>query len=685
MTNPLLQRTSLPPYAQIRPEHVKPAIDQILAENRSAIRTILVREKASPTWQGLIVALDEIDARLQRAWRPVNHLNNVCSSPELRAAYESCLPALSLYMTDIGQDKDLFEALLALSKSKESNDYSQSQKMSIELKLRDLRRSGIDLPENDKLRFKDINARLSELASSFANNALDASQGWSKHVIDETLLAGLPESTKEQMTRLAKAKDLQGWLVTLDPPVVQAVLTYADSAYLREEVYWANSTRASEKGPEAGMHDNSPIIAEILSLRHELATLLGYRHYSDYSVATKMAPSSEQVLAFIEKLGMHGKVSAYREYDELLDYAAMNGCPQLNAWDIAYTSEKMRQDLLDLSQQVIRQYFPINAVLAGLFEIAGRLFGIEFRERFDFDRYHPDIRLFEVCEEGVVTGQVYMDLYARAGKRGGAWMDQVVDRRRNAQGERVLPIAQLACNFAPAARDQQALLDHKDVITLFHELGHVLHHLLTRIDDSAVSGISGVAWDAVELPSQFMENWCWSAQGLNLISRHHETGESLPPELLAKMIAGRNFQAGMNTLRQVEIALFDFELHLSHGDGRTCQQVHESARQRTAVVPVPTYNRFANTFNHVFAGGYAAGYYSYKWAEVLSADAFSRFEEQGGINPQVGREFRESVLAKGGSLPAMEVFTSFRGREPRLEALIKYSGLEYAGDPVIPH
>ncbi|WP_332768614.1 M3 family metallopeptidase [Pseudomonas koreensis] len=623
MNNPLLQHHPLPPYAQLRPEHVKPAIDHILAENRIAIKLILEREGASPTWLGLVVALDEVDDRLQRAWRPVSHLNNVCSTQELRAAYESCLPALSQYSSDVGQNKDLFDSLLALSNSPQSQGFSASQKMSISLKLRDLRLSGIDLATTDQLRFKAISARLSELSSSFANNALDATQGWTKHVIDETLLAGVPTLTQEQMARLAKAQGLNGWLVTLDPPAVQAVMTYADNTYLREEVYWANTTRASEKGPQAGMYDNTTSIAEILALRHEIATLLGYRHYSDLSVATKMAASSEQVLEFIEKLGAYGKTSAYREYDELLTYATINGASELNAWDIAYYSEKMRNDLLDLSQQVIRQYFPVDSVLAGLFEIAGRLFGIEFSERFDFDRYHPDVRLFDVFEEGVLTGRFYIDLYARAGKRGGAWMDQVIDRRRNAQGELELPIAQLACNFATPVGDQPALLDHREVITLFHELGHVLHHLLTRIEESAVSGISGVAWDAVELPSQFMENWCWQAEGLNLISRHHETGEPLPTDLLEKMVAGRNFQAGMNTLRQVEIALFDFELHMSHDDDRSCQAVLQSARQRIAVVPIPAYNRFANTFNHVFAGGYAAGYYSYKWAEVLSADAFS--------------------------------------------------------------
>ncbi|WP_410930324.1 M3 family metallopeptidase [Pseudomonas sp. W5-36] len=678
VTNPLLQHHPLPPYAHIRAEHVQPAIEQILTENRAAIRAILEREKAAPSWQRLIVALDEVDARLQNAWRPVGHLNNVCSSPELRAAYEACLPSLSKYMSDIGQDKDLFDALVALSNSAESESFSQSQNMTISLKLRALRLSGIDLPESDQLRFKEISGRLSELASSFANNALDSTQGWSKHVIDPTLLAGLPESIKAQMARLAQTKDLQGWLVTLDQPAVQAVMTFADSEYLREEVYWAYNTRASDKGPQAGMHDNTPIIAEILALRHEMARLLGYPQYSDLSLATKMAPSSEEVLGFVDKLGASGKTSAYREYDELLNYAAINGAPDLKPWGVAYTSEKMRKDLLDLSQQVIRQYFPIEAVLVGLFEIAGRLFRIELRERFDFDRYHPDVRLFDVIEEGVLTGHVYMDLYARSGKRGGAWMDAVVDRRRNAQGEIELPIAQLACNFASASAEEPALLDHKDVITLFHELGHVLHHVLTRIDECAVSGINGVAWDAVELPSQFMENWCWNAEGLYLISRHHQTGESLPPELLEKMIAGRNFQVGMNTLRQVEIALFDFELHLSHGDGRSCQQVFESARQRVAVVPAPAYHRFPNTFNHVFAGGYAAGYYSYKWAEVLSADAFSRLEDVGGISAQVGREFRDTVLANGGSIPAMEVFKRFRGREPSLEALIKYSGLETA-------
>ncbi|MCJ1885584.1 oligopeptidase A [Pseudomonas sp. LA21] len=673
--NPLLQSYDLPPFSSIRPEHVKPAIEQILADNRAAIARILAEQNGTPTWAGLVLAMDELNDRLGKAWSPVSHLNAVCNSAELREAYEGCLPLLSAYWTELGQNRELFKAYEALAESPESKDFDVAQKTILEHALRDFRLSGIDLPAEQQQRYAEIQTRLSELGSRFSNQLLDATQAWTKHVTDEAALAGLTDSAKAQMQQAAQAKELDGWLISLEFPSYYAVMTYAEDRALREEVYAAYCTRASDQGPNAGQNDNGPVMQEILDLRQELSRLLGFRNFAELSLATKMAETPEQVLHFLRDLAVRSKPFAAQDLEQLKAYAAEQGCPNLSSWDASYFGEKLREARYSVSQEALRAYFPVDKVLSGLFAIVQKLYGIQIRELSDFERWHPDVRLFEIEENGQHVGRFYFDLYARANKRGGAWMDGARDRRRTAGGELQSPVAYLVCNFTPAVNGKPALLTHDEVTTLFHEFGHGLHHLLTRVEHAGASGINGVAWDAVELPSQFMENWCWEPEGLALISGHYETGAPLPQDLLEKMLAAKNFQSGLMMVRQLEFSLFDFELHATHGDGRSVLDVLETVRNEVAVMRPPAYNRFANSFAHIFAGGYAAGYYSYKWAEVLSADAFSRFEEDGVLNPATGAAFREAILAKGGSQEPMALFVAFRGREPSIDALLRHSGL----------
>ncbi|PLP90206.1 oligopeptidase A [Pseudomonas sp. FFUP_PS_473] len=673
--NPLLQSYDLPPFSAIRAEHVLPAIEQILADNRSAIAAILKSQGENPTWEGLVLAMDELNDRLGAAWSPVSHLNAVCNSAELREAYESCLPALSAYATELGQNRELFQAYQALAASPAAAHFDVAQKTIIEHALRDFRLSGIDLPADKQQRYAEVQSKLSELGSRFSNQLLDATQAWTKHVTDEAALAGLTDSAKAQMAAAAQAKGLDGWLISLEFPSYYAVMTYAQDRSLREEVYAAYCTRASDQGPNAGQFDNGPVMSEILDLRQELAGLLGFANFAELSLATKMAESSDQVLSFLRDLAKRSKPFAAQDLAQLKAYAAEQGCADLQSWDSGYFGEKLREQRYSVSQETLRAYFPIDKVLTGLFAIVQRLYGIEITELKGFDSWHPDVRLFEIKEHGQHVGRFFFDLYARANKRGGAWMDGARDRRRTATGELQNPVANLVCNFTPAAPGKPALLTHDEVTTLFHEFGHGLHHLLTRIEHAGVSGINGVAWDAVELPSQFMENWCWDPESLALISGHYETGEALPKDLLEKMLAAKNFQSGLMMLRQLEFSLFDFELHAHHGDGRSVMDVLESIRDEVSVMRPPAYNRFPNSFAHIFAGGYAAGYYSYKWAEVLSADAFSRFEEEGVLNAETGRAFREAVLARGGSQEPMLLFVDFRGREPSIDALLRHSGL----------
>ncbi|TBV06051.1 oligopeptidase A [Stutzerimonas kirkiae] len=675
LNNPLLQRFDLPPYSEIRPEHVEPAVDRILSDNRAALPALLQRPADSLDWNTLVVGLDELNERLARAWSPVSHLNAVCNSQELRSAYEACLPKLSAYYTELGQNHELFEAYQALSQSPEAAGFDVAQKTIIEHALRDFRLSGIDLPAAEQQRFGEIQMKLAELASRFSNQLLDATQAWTKHITDEAQLAGITDSARAQMKQAAEAKGLDGWLITLEFPSYYAVMTYADGRALREEVYAAYSTRASEQGPNAGQFDNGPVMQQLLDLRQELARLLGFGNYAELSLATKMADSTGQVLGFLRDLAVRSKPFAEQDLAELRAFVAEQGVDDLQSWDVGYYSEKLRQQRYELNQEELRAWFPIDKVLSGLFAIVQRLYGIEIHELEGFDAWHADVRLFEIRENGKHVGRFFFDLYARANKRGGAWMDGARDKRRDAEGELVSPVANLVCNFTPAVGERPALLTHDEVTTLFHEFGHGLHHLLTQVEHAGASGINGVAWDAVELPSQFMENWCWEPEGLALISGHYQTGEALPQAQLEKMLAAKNFQSGLMMVRQLEFSLFDFELHATHGDGRGVLEVLEAIRSEVSVLRPPAYNRFPNSFAHIFAGGYAAGYYSYKWAEVLSADAFSKFEEEGVFNADTGRAFRQAILARGGSQEPMVLFVDFRGREPSTDALLRHLGL----------
>lgn len=674
-SNPLLQDFDLPSYSLIKPEHVEPAIEQILADNRAAMSRLLEQQAADPSWDGLVLALDELGARLGQAWSPVSHLNAVCNSAELRAAYEACLPKLSEYWTEIGQNQPLFQAYQKLAESPAAAGFDVAQKTILEHALRDFRLSGIDLPVEQQKRYGEIQMKLSELASKFSNQLLDATQAWTKHVSDEAALDGLTDSAKAQMKQAAEAKGLDGWLISLEFPSYFAVMTYANDRALREEVYAAYCTRASDQGPNAGKNDNGPVMSEILALRQELAKLLGFGNYAELSLASKMAESTEQVLSFLRDLGVRGKPFAEQDLRELQAFASEQGCNELQSWDVGYYSEKLREQRYSTSQETLRAYFPTDKVLTGLFAIVEKLYGIQIKELTGFDTWHPDVRLFEITENGQHVGRFFFDLYARANKRGGAWMDGARDKRRTADGTLISPVANLVCNFTPAVGGKPALLTHDEVTTLFHEFGHGLHHLLTRVEHAGASGINGVAWDAVELPSQFMENWCWEPEGLALISGHFETGEPLPQDLLDKMLAAKNFQSGLMMVRQIEFSLFDFDLHATHGDGRSVLDVLEGIRQEVSVLRPPAYNRFPNSFAHIFAGGYAAGYYSYKWAEVLSADAFSKFEEEGVFNSATGQAFREAILARGGSQAPMVLFVDFRGREPSIDALLRHLGL----------
>ncbi|MGB3595802.1 MAG: oligopeptidase A [Pseudomonas neustonica] len=676
MSNPLLQPYDLPPFSAIRAEHVKPAIEQILADSRNQVQALLATPPAQWTWSNLIEPLDDMGEKLSRAWSPVSHLNAVMNSPELREAYESCLPLLSQYYTELGQNQALFEAYQQLANSAQFATLDKAQQTIIEHALRDFRLSGIALPPEQQKRYGELQMRLSELQSTFSNQVLDATQAWTKEISDAAQLDGLPDSALEQAKQAAEARELDGWLITLDFPSFYAVMTYATDRALREEVYTAFCTRASDQGPNAGKLDNGPIIDEILTLRQELAELLGFANYAELSLATKMADSTDQVLGFLRDLGQRSKSYAEEDLSALRAFAAEQGCSDLQPWDLGHYSEKLLQHRYAISQEVLRPYFPVNTVIKGMFGIVQKLYGIELREVEQFERWHADARLFEVTEHGEVIGRFFLDLYARSHKRGGAWMDGCRDRRLLPSGELQRPIAYLVCNFTPpGSGGKPALLTHDEVTTLFHEFGHGLHHLLTRVDYASASGINGVAWDAVELPSQFMENWCWEPEGLALISGHFQTGEPLPQELLDKMLAAKNFQSGMGMLRQVELSLFDFELHVRENPELSVQQVLDKVRDETSVLRAPAFNRFQNGFSHIFAGGYAAGYYSYKWAEVLSSDAFSRFEEEGVLNEKTGRAFRDNILARGGSEEPMALFVAFRGREPSIDPLLRHLGL----------
>lgn len=678
MNNPLLTMDSLPPFSQIKPEQVQPAVIQAIADCKQKISDVLA-QRDPHTWDSLIAPLEEVNDRLSRIWSPVSHLNSVLNSEALREAHDACLPLLSEFQTYVGQHEGLYQAYLALSQSDDFPLLSGAQRKEIQNTLRDFRLSGIGLPAEAQQRYGEIQARLSELASRFSNNVLDATQGWHKLVGDEAELAGLPDSVRAAARQMAELKGKEGWLFTLDIPSYLPVMMYADNRELRAEMYEAFTTRASDQGPNAGKWDNSAIMSELLTLRRELAQLLGFANYAELSLATKMADKTEQVVSFLTDLAAKSLPQGKAELEEIRAFAAeQHSQSELAAWDLAYYAEKLKQHKFSISDEQLRPYFPASKVVKGLFEVVKRVFGMKVRERLGIDTWHPDVRFYDIFDaDDELRGSFYLDLYAREHKQGGAWMDVCLGRRYRQDGSLQKPVAYLTCNFNGPVDGKPALFTHNEVVTLFHEFGHGIHHMLTRIDVAGVAGINGVAWDAVELPSQFLENWCWESEALAFISGHYETGEPLPADLLEKMLTARNFQAAMQMLRQLEFALFDFRLHQEFDPANPAQlpALLDEVRSQAAVMTPPAFNRFQHSFSHIFAGGYAAGYYSYKWAEVLSADAFSRFEEEGIFNPATGQSFLKNILEKGGSKEPMELFRAFRGREPKVDALLRHSGI----------
>ena len=677
MSNPLLTNT-LPLFSKILPEHIESAIDQLLDSARAVVDRQL-QANTIYTWDNLVDPIETAEDQLNKAWSPVSHLNAVLNSDALREAYNACLPKLSDYSTEMGQNESLFNAYRLIAASDTYTTLDSAQQKIIQNALRDFKLSGIDLNAEKKQRYKEISLELSNLASKYEENLMDATNAWRKFITDEHALAGLPPSALAQAKQTAENDAQDGWMITLQFPSYIAVMTYADNRELRREHYEAFATRASDQGPYAGRWDNSAIMEKTLALRHEKALLLGFANYAELSLTAKMADKPQEVIDFLEDLADKSWRQARRDFTELSEFARKHyGIGDLQAWDMSYYSEKMRQHYYQLSQEEVKTYFPVTRVLPGLFAVVERLYGLQITELTAFDSWHPDVRFFQINDKkGQVRGQFYIDLYARPKKRGGAWMDDCVGRRKNKDSIQI-PVAYLICNFTPPTGDEPALLTHDEVTTLFHEFGHGLQHMLTQVDYLGVSGINGVEWDAVELPSQFMENWCWEKEALTLMSGHYQTGEPLPDSLFEKMLAAKNFQAGMIMVRQLEFSLFDFRIHLEYDSakGGRIYEILEQVRKQVSVVKPPKFNRFAHSFSHIFAGGYAAGYYSYKWAEVLSSDAFSLFEEKGIFDPETGHAFLTHILEKGGSENAMALFVNFRGRKPSIDALLRHNGIE---------
>jgi oligopeptidase A len=675
--NPLLDFSGLPRFADIRPEHVTPAVDALIGENRTLIERVATSPHA-PTWEGFVAPLDDANERLSRAWGQVGHLNAVMNSPELREVYNANLPRISAYYTELSQDERLYAKFKAMRDAPGFAQLDPAQRRIIENELRDFRLGGAELPPERKARFKAIRAELDRLSSRFNDNVLDATNAFSHFVTDEAQVRGIPADVLEAARNAASNEGKAGWKFTLHMPSYLPVLQYADHRPLRELMYRAYVTRASEQGEAAW--NNTPLIDDILRLRREAAALLGFRSYAQLSLTPKMAESPEQVLAFLQDLGARVKPFAERELADLQRFARSElGLESLEAWDVSYASEKLRVARYAFSEQEVKQYFPESKVLPGMFRLVETLYRVRIAPA-QAPLWHPDVRFFDIRDAaGELIGQFYLDLYARPSKRGGAWMDDAITRKRLASGVQK-PVAYLTCNFSAPVGGRPALFTHSEVTTLFHEFGHGLHHLLTQVEHRGVAGINGVEWDAVELPSQFMENFCWEWDVLQGMSRHVDSGDPLPRALFEKMLAAKNFHNGLQFVRQLEFALFDMRLHhdFEPGGALTPLQLLEDVRRAVAVVIPPSYNRFPNSFSHIFAGGYAAGYYSYKWAEVLSADAYSLFEEQGVLNPEVGERFWREILSVGGSRPALESFVAFRGREPSIEALLKHSGMAVA-------
>ena len=675
MDNPLLGQEPLPQFMRIRPEHVEPAVRELLSANRARIDELATL--ADPTFASVVEPLEELHHRISRTWSPVSHLNAVLNSEALRAGYNACLPLLSAYQTDLSQSELLYRAYRHIAE-REHAALGPVQRRVIEHAVRDFRLAGVGLPAERKERFKSAMLELAQLQAKFEENVLDATNNWTWHTTEAAELRGLNEMLIEQARRRAQEQQLSGWVLSLDQPTYVAVVTDAESERLRRAFYEAWSTRASDQGPCAGRWDNSSVMEQILRHRHEAAQLLDFPNYAQYALATRMAHSVEEVLGFLSELTAAARGAAQAEFAELEAFAGR----RLAAWDVGFYAERLQRERFHVSQEELRPYFPLPRVLSGLFEVAERLFSVRIREHGGAPVWHPDVRFFDISgPDGQPVGSFYLDAYARPNKRSGAWMDECVGRKRLPSGA-ALPVAYLVCNFLPPGAERPALLTHDDVVTLFHEFGHGLHHLLTRVDYPSIAGINGVAWDAVELPSQFLENYAWHPDVLQRISGRFDSGAPLPADQQARLMATRSFHAGLSMVRQLEFALFDFRIHTeySRGQGGRILEILRAVRSQVAVVPVPEWNRFPNSFGHIFAGGYAAGYYSYKWAEVLAADAFAAFTERGVFDRATAQRFLDAILSRGGSRDALEAFVEFRGRRPDVRALLKQHGIDGAGE-----
>ena len=676
--NPLLDFTGLPRFGEIRAEHVAPAIDALLAEARAAVDRV-GQDTSAATWQSVVAPTEAAFDHLDRAWGAVGHLNAVVNTPAIRDAFNSALPRITAFHADIAQDRRSFERFRALADGASFASLDDARRKVVTNALRDFRLGGAELPDAEQARLKAVQEELATLSATFDDNVLDSENAWAHYVDDAQELAGVPADVVATARAAAADEGRAGYKLSVRYPCYMPVMQYAEDRSLRALMHRAAATLASDIGGSPAW-DNTAVISRILALRREEAQLLGYANYAELSLVPKMAQTPADVLDFLRDLGRRARPFAERDYAELVAFAQDElGIPDVAAWDLHYTAEKLKAKRFSYSEQELRQYFPEDRVLAGLFRVVETIYGVRVRPAVA-ESWHCDVRFYEILDaSNALVGQFYLDLYAREGKQSGAWMDDAINRR-HAHDRLQHPVAYLTCNFSGPVGERPAYFTHREVTTLFHEFGHGLHQLLTRVDVAGVSGLQGVEWDAVELPSQFMENYCWEWDVLSHMSAHADTGAPLPRDLFDRMLAARNFGSGMAMVRQLELALFDMLLHSEYepgGGGRYAspQAVLDAVRGEIAVVPRPAYDRFMHGFGHVFAGGYAAGYYSYKWAEVLSADAFSLFEERGVMSPEIGARFRDEVLARGGSRPALESFVAFRGRPPQLDALLRHNGM----------